>query len=273
MVAAGTGSEVAIVLYVIAEGRYRVQNFEQATIGYQTDLTWDWATSKSNYALLRDNVLKGGGFLTTFAKARGLTDQVIAQDGLTAQYTVGGLMGQGATQFDNLTDLYFAQAAADDGVASTCGSVGSDLRAVAPGTVVAPTTPGTPPAKGTVAESAFACGGYSDLSTALVGMHPSDVWVTRLEAELPRTKLATDLTVSASAAQTDESSWHAAEISIGSPCPAVTPAATPADTKPTSNGSCTAGGAGRRSPLSSAATLTLAGLALAFAARRSRRKR
>lgn len=273
MVAAGTGSEVAIVLYVIAEGRYRVQNFEQATIDYDANLTWDWATSKSNYSVLRDNVLKTGGFLTTFSKERGLTDQVIAQDGLTAEYTVNGGTGQGGTQFDNLADLYFAQAALNDSVASTCGSIGSDLRAVAPGTVVAATTPGVPPAKGTVAESAFACSGYSDLSTALVGMHPSDVWVTRLEAELPRAMLATDLTVGASATQTDESSWHAAEISIGSPCPAVTPAATPTDTKPASDGSCAASGAGKRSPLSSAATLGLAGLALAFAARRSRRKR
>jgi hypothetical protein len=274
MVAAGTGSEVAIVLYVIAEGRYRVQNFEQATIGYEANLTWDWSTSKSNYSVLRDNVLKNGGFLTTFSKARGLTDQVIAQDGLTAQYTVNGTMGQGATQFDNLADLYFAQAAADDGVESTCGSIGSDLRAVAEGTVVAATTPGMPPAKGTVAESAFACGGYSDLSTALLGMHPSDVWVTRLEAELPRAKLATDLTVGASATQTDESSWHAAEISIGSPCPATAPTPTPqSDATAPSNGACAASGAGRRSPLSSAATLGLAGLALVFAARRSRRKR
>ncbi len=271
MVAAGTGANVAIVLYVIAEGRYRVQNFEQASIGYPTKLSWDWAVGKSNYALLRDNALKGGGFLTSFAQAGGLTAPVIATDGLDAQYTVSGGTGQAASQFDNLTDLYFAQAAADDGVASTCSGIGPALGAVPPGTVVVATMPGTPPAKGTIAESSFACSGYTDLSTALVGMHPSDVWVTRLEANLPRALLATDLTVAASEKQTDESSWHAAEISIGSPCPP-TPAPRAAAPAPQDNGACTAGGAGRRSPLSSAATLGLAALALVFAARRARRK-
>jgi hypothetical protein len=37
------------------------------------------------------------------------------------------------------------------------------------------------------------CEGAYDMSMALMGMHPADVWVTRLEANLPREALATDL--------------------------------------------------------------------------------
>lgn len=268
MVAAGTGSEVAMVLYVISEGRYRVENFEQASIAYKASLAWDWSTSESNYALLRDNALKAGGFLTSFAKARALTDTVVASDGLTAQYTVSGAEPIGI-QFDNFTDLYFARAAVNDGVKNACSGIGAALRAVPAGTVV--TAPGAPPGQGSVPEATFACSEYTDLSTALVGLHPSDVWVTRLEAELPRIKLGTDLTVSASASQIEEPNWRVAENSIGSPCPAPEPQSTAA--APERGGSCAAGRTGRRSGLVSPVTLGLAGLALVFAARRARKRR
>ena len=52
MVAAGTGSTVGITLWVVGEGRYEPQNFPMFRI-QDSELEWDWSTSRSNYAELR----------------------------------------------------------------------------------------------------------------------------------------------------------------------------------------------------------------------------
>jgi len=52
MVAAGTGAVVGVTLWVVADGRYEPQNFPWFRI-QDSQLTWDWAQSRSNYADLR----------------------------------------------------------------------------------------------------------------------------------------------------------------------------------------------------------------------------
>ena len=52
MVAAGTGANVGITLWVIGEGRYEPQNFQSFVIK-NDDLVWDWNTGSSNYKDLR----------------------------------------------------------------------------------------------------------------------------------------------------------------------------------------------------------------------------
>lgn len=52
MVAAGTGANVGVALWVVGEGRYEPQNFPFFTLRSE-DLTWDWATNTSNYKELR----------------------------------------------------------------------------------------------------------------------------------------------------------------------------------------------------------------------------
>jgi len=52
MVAAGTGANVGITLWIISEGRYEPQNFQSFIIKNE-DLTWDWNTGSSNYKDLR----------------------------------------------------------------------------------------------------------------------------------------------------------------------------------------------------------------------------
>jgi hypothetical protein len=52
MVAAGTGATVGLTLWVIGDGRYAPANFTSFTIDPST-ITWDFATSTSNYASLR----------------------------------------------------------------------------------------------------------------------------------------------------------------------------------------------------------------------------
>ena len=52
MVAAGTGAVVGIGLLVLGEGRYEPQNFPSFVIA-QDELTWDFASSRSDYTDLR----------------------------------------------------------------------------------------------------------------------------------------------------------------------------------------------------------------------------
>jgi hypothetical protein len=53
MVAAGTGATVGITLWVVAEGRYQPSNFNSFSI-LDDELTWDWATSTSNFKTVRE---------------------------------------------------------------------------------------------------------------------------------------------------------------------------------------------------------------------------
>jgi hypothetical protein len=61
MVAAGTGANVGISLWVVADGRYEPQNFPSFTIG-EDELAWDWTQNRSNYVDLRaEKTLAGNG--------------------------------------------------------------------------------------------------------------------------------------------------------------------------------------------------------------------
>ncbi|MBK6694042.1 MAG: DUF2330 domain-containing protein [Myxococcales bacterium] len=52
MVAAGSGVGVGLTLWVVGEGRWEPQTFPSFTVT-QSDLTWTWATYRSNYEELR----------------------------------------------------------------------------------------------------------------------------------------------------------------------------------------------------------------------------
>lgn len=70
MVAVGTGLLTPITLWMVGEGRYEPTNFPWFTIGQQ-DIVWNWATSDSNYSLLKDAGFKQGknsNWLIQYAK-------------------------------------------------------------------------------------------------------------------------------------------------------------------------------------------------------------
>jgi hypothetical protein len=52
MVAAGTGANVGVTLWVVGEGRYEPQNFPSFRIK-DSEIVWDYSTQSSNYASLR----------------------------------------------------------------------------------------------------------------------------------------------------------------------------------------------------------------------------
>jgi hypothetical protein len=218
MVAAGTGAAVSIVLYVIGEGRYGAEGRPAAKMG-PDDLTWDWSMARSDYAERRAAALEGGAFLTSFAVPNAMTARIGTPDGLIAEYDVVEPSGQIVTH-ENLAGLYFAQSAAKDGLADECGPVVKALDTMDPtAEVVEPcgADPNCSPPEGSVPSTLLACNGYSDVAAALIGMHPRDVWVTRLEANLPRTALETDLTVGAESEQLLVNNWMVAANNVNEP--------------------------------------------------------
>jgi hypothetical protein len=102
---------------------------------------------------------------------------------------VSGATSQVQPPISNFADLYFAQAAANLGRESACVSVASRLRDQEQ--LVADQT----------AANAFACGEFTDIATAMVGMHPAQVWLTRFELDLPREALSQDCVVVPSESQ------------------------------------------------------------------------
>jgi hypothetical protein len=189
MVAIGTGAETPIVLYVMSEGRYATQNFPDAKLPAQL-VSWDFETSESNYADLRKEALKAEGgraFLTAYAQKGPVFSEQF--DDVTFQSS------------DTLMNLYMRQLVSNDEADRLC--------VVEPprgnGRIVNPCPEGVPfdsPDCGEVQADeidvrTLRCDGADDFATALVGMHPEVVWVTRLEANLPREALDTDLTLKA----------------------------------------------------------------------------
>lgn len=274
MVAAGTGASVSIVLYVLAEGRYGAQDRPEAAIA-AADMTWDWSMSRSDYAELRDEALKDGAFLTSFAVPKGFTAEIVTTDGSIAEYDVVDAAASMVETHTNLADLYFAQAAANDGLPNACAKAAATLRSLTPGTVVAAPCDGDPmctPPPASISAKELECDGHSDLATALLGTRPDDVWVTRLEANLPRAALSTDLTLGASMSQSEVPNWHVAQKNINEP------ACGPS--QPQGNASSSASDESRgcvlspRSARASGAFLSaMAASALLFGARRLARRR
>jgi hypothetical protein len=59
----------------------------------------------------------------------------------------------------------------------------------------------TPLGPGEISAEVFRCGELDDLSVALTGLHLNDVWLSRMEANLPRAALDQDLLFEASSLQ------------------------------------------------------------------------
>src|SRR5205085_8875494 len=136
------------------------------------------------------------------------------------------------------------QAKADDGLSNTCMGVGytanldtssivyDDCKGVTAPDAGAPAADAgradagrpppppscPPPPSGTIAASSLVCDNYSDIAAAMIGMHPKTVWVTRLEADLPRESLASDLKIKPSSPQVEVANTFRATKHINPPC-------------------------------------------------------
>lgn len=186
MVAAGVAESVQIVLYVIGEKRYAMPDLHEVSVDTKA-VEWTFADNSSNYAELRRQALAknlGFSYLPTFAFVRAFAGGLPGPFGGSAIYSTT----KGTLFKDSLPELYFAQAQENDGkAASTC----PDVAALFNKSELVSEDGGD----GTLPASNFSCAGYSDLSAAVLGMHPSSVWLTRLELDLPKEALSMDCVV------------------------------------------------------------------------------
>lgn len=206
MVGIGTGAQTPIVLYVIGEGRYTTQNFEEVRVSPEL-VSWDFESEESNYTELRDLALAkndGKSFLTAFSTAGFFTNSSIF-DPVTGTVS-------------DTFQLYADQALQNGEISSACSVVPASFQ----GRVKNPCPPGEPstsPACGTVEPGeidarSLGCPGADDIAVALEGMHIENAWVTRLEANLPRHALESELTLQASMDQQNVSNVVAASIAL-----------------------------------------------------------
>jgi hypothetical protein len=270
MVAAGTGPFVDIVLFVVTEGRFVTKNFPGATIPVD-ELSWDHLTTESNYTALRKSALdgdKGRSWLTSYAKKGALLSPVenpISKGNVT--YTTS------TRSVQTIAEAYLDQAMKND---ETNGAQCAKKPTQYADSDLVVTDPCPPDAQspdqcaavpvGTLDARALACGSADDLAVALEGLHPRDVWVTRLESFLPRAALATDLDLEPASVQSPVENWlaprtirHEAEACRK----ALDSAAAPAFLG--------GGGRGSKLPPGSAFAWTAFGIALLAAARRGGR--
>jgi hypothetical protein len=192
MVAAGTGSSVDIVLFVIGEKRFGLKDLTEVHVDA---ITYDFAKGETNYLTLRQRALAdsvGANFLTTFAATQPFT-RTPSSGGFQVLSPSNSFGSSGFAS--NLADLYFQQAFSNAG--RTAGG--------APSGNICPATVQRLDSADLVTDATAAgglwCDVYDDFAAAELGMHPSRVWLTRLEMTLPREALAMDCNVAPATSQ------------------------------------------------------------------------
>ncbi|HEX3594840.1 MAG TPA: DUF2330 domain-containing protein, partial [Polyangiaceae bacterium] len=185
MVMAGTGSSVDIVLYAIGERRIGLADLTEVKLDLPT-LSFDFSSSVTNYETVRENALAqhvGASFLTTFA-AKNPFDRTFSRSLTTVNGKVSTQLGQ----------LYFDQGFETEGANEVGCSFA--LTGLTSDSLV----------DSDAAAQKFACGDFTDLSAAMLGMHPSRVWMSRMEMILPRDVLGMDCRVNTDVEQKEVSS-------------------------------------------------------------------
>jgi hypothetical protein len=218
MVTAGTGANVGLTLFVIGEGRWATENFPTVAVN-RNELVWDFSAQSSNYSFLRDQALSSGdgrGWLTAYAQQGALlSPKPNPVTGAPVQYFVG------PRTVTTIGEAFVQQGLLNDEADSHACLEAFEIHAEDGGIVVDPCETGEclPLGPGEIDERDLRCGPLDDLAAALVGMHPKDVWLTRLEANLSRDALAVDLAVAPAQNQSPVENWILAETSYNAPCP------------------------------------------------------
>jgi hypothetical protein len=214
MVAAGIGSLVDIKLFVIAEQRYGLPDLAEVSV-LPKDVIYDFASNDSNYLALRSEALaqnRGKSYLVPYARRQAFR--------LPNQHpTLGEVAYQtsnGISSAVTLASLYFQQAAVDDGLGvAPCVTPLEQLDSSA---MVVESCPAGGCSADQIPAANFACQEHSDLATALTGMIPANVWVTRIEMNPPSTALDADCVAEPSVAQAEVSPYVDALQFENPPC-------------------------------------------------------
>jgi hypothetical protein len=198
MVAVGTRPTTGITIWVVAEGRWEPSNFPTFTIE-DSEIAWDWATSSSNYETLRlakEAALGGRGW--QIESSLELSQYTIAETVQTnAEYaTVGGYLSAGTAVDGGVSDAGAADASSDED-----GDAGLD-------------DPGADDG------GASATAATEDLAVLFGGIAGPNVRVTRMRSDVAQSALSVDMSLAASADQSELSNVHTPQIEIGEPvCP------------------------------------------------------
>jgi len=230
MVAAGTGADVSIILFTISEARYAVDNFGEVKVPQEL-IVWDFEHQTSTYPTVRAQALSvngGASFLTVFAQPRALLSPVVSQ---TRGFSTPFVASDGFSPLDTIAAAYVDRGFANGEASST--TCASELSKIAQSMqqVVNPCPIGKPPndpactavQPDEIDSRTLSCGALDDLAVALRGLHPHDVWLTRLEANLPRAALSKDLDMKPAAQQTPVDNFIQAKGAVGDPCPSTSP--------------------------------------------------
>jgi hypothetical protein len=230
MVAAGTGPRTEITLFVLGEGRYTPQNFAEVTIpDMLMRFHWDFLTQSSNFAEIRSKILDLGdksSFWVPFAekgalfgpienRVTGLNQVFATTDGFTyptiARTFVEQAFVNGETSSTDCGALFPALVEDTRRVVKACAPDGTCRAVDAANEIDARTLMCDAPLGSDIP--------LDDLAEALVGMHPADVWLTRMEANLPRAALAKDLVLEPAAEQIEKSHVYQAVTGNDPPAP------------------------------------------------------
>jgi len=190
MVAAGTGAQVGITLWIVADGRWEPANFPWFHID-DSQIVWDWSASDSNYTTLRQQQEAATGFTSWEVESSLDLDVGSVQEQIEnlAQYgggfsSSGGGSGSGGTQ-----------------------SVGADGYEPIPAS-------GSDP--GETADQVM----QDDLTALFSGLSSSTFRLTRLRTDLAHSALSSDLQLQAATDQSALSNLRTAAQSVNGPnCP------------------------------------------------------
>jgi MYXO-CTERM domain-containing protein len=191
MVAIGTGSTTGITIWVVADGRWQPSNFPTCTIA-ASDIAWDWATSSSNYETLR---------LAKEATYGGRGWQIESSLELS-QYSIQENLTSSA-EYDPTGGYLIGAVPGADGGAPDAGSddAGDDV-------------------------SSQDSAANADLAVMFAGIAAPNVRVTRMRSDVAQSALSVDMSLQASADQSELSNAHIAQKEIGEPQCAIYSAAT-----------------------------------------------
>ncbi len=212
---AGVKTSAALTLFVLGEGRYRVQGFEEVPVE-RGSLAFDG--SGSNYdAVVKAQLAAGDGrrFVVEHAKndGVGLADAVFAASGACIPSANPPSLGHG---IDAGTGTDAGRDAAVEDAGEDAGNVdaGEDPDAGDGGVAdAAPDGESLPPPKEPSPTAVKTCA-TTDLAAARDGLNGA-LWITRLRAQLPSSAFATDLRFEASPAQDEVTSDYVLSASGG----------------------------------------------------------
>ncbi len=190
MAGVGTGPEVGISIWVVADGRYEPQNFPFFHID-DSALVWDFAMSQSNYTTLRvqnEANLMGKGW--EIESSISLNEQTITNVILSGgqYYGGGGGFGGGvATPADPSLD-YLPVGNPDGGAEGGVNETAEEVRT-------------------------------ADVSALFAGLTGPNVRITRIRSDILHTAMTADFVLQASADQSELSNIRNVTQSVNLTCP------------------------------------------------------